>query len=85
MYEDCPANHAEINALLHCSRQEREGGSIYVTGSVCMACAKAIANSGLARVFLVNVDREADAHRNPDKVEEFLLLCDIAVIPLDLR
>jgi len=71
-YTDCPSNHAEINALMHSSRIDREGGSIYVTGSVCYICAKAIANSGLESVMLVNVDEEADAHRNPEKTRALL-------------
>jgi dCMP deaminase len=79
-YDNCPANHAEINALMYSERFERESGCIYVTGSVCMACAKAIGNSGLSAVVLVNVDREADAHRDPEKVEKFMSDCGLAVI-----
>lgn len=79
-YGDCPANHAEINALMHSSRDERMGGTIYVTGSVCMACAKAVANSGLVRVVLVDVDYEHDAHRHPEEVRTFLEECGLEVI-----
>lgn len=79
-YADCPANHAEINALMHSSRADRELGVIFVTGSVCMACAKAIANSGLSGVVLVNVDETADAHRHPQEVRKFLGECGLFVV-----
>jgi len=78
-YDDCPANHSEINALMRSSWQDRVGGTIYVTGAVCMGCAKAIANSGIATVALVNIDYEHDAHRNPTKVREFLTDCGLVV------
>jgi deoxycytidylate deaminase len=79
LYEDCPTIHAEINALLYSDPHERKRGTIYVTGSVCMACAKAIGNSGITTVTLVNVDEEADAHRNPTEVRKFLVECDVRV------
>jgi dCMP deaminase len=79
LYDDCPANHAEMNALTHSSWREQQGGVIYVTGSVCMTCAKAIANSGIAFVALVNVDEEADAHRHPEKVRAFLEECGVII------
>lgn len=79
LYDDCPSNHAEINALMHSERSEREGGTIYVTGSVCYTCAKAIANSGLAAVGLVNVDEKTEAYRNPEKVRLFLQDCGLEV------
>lgn len=81
-YDDCPSNHAEINALMHCSRGERRGGTIYVTGSVCYACAKAIANSGLKRVCLVNVDPEADAHRHPERTLALFGDCGMDVVSI---
>src|SRR5262245_3693479 len=30
-YEDCPAIHAEVNAISFCDRSVREGGTIYCT------------------------------------------------------
>src|SRR5262252_239329 len=39
-YTDCPALHAEANALSVCDRSVREGGSIFVTGHICFSCAK---------------------------------------------
>jgi dCMP deaminase len=65
-YRDCPANHAEINGLIATDRTDREGGAIYVTGHVCLSCAKAVANSGLSVVYLVDADDRAEAHREPE-------------------
>lgn len=74
-YDDCPSNHAEINALLWSSRQERLGGTIYITTAPCMGCAKALANSGLRQVVWVNTEEKR--HRSPKKVEDFLNVCGI--------
>ena len=54
-YDNCLTIHAEINALLVCDRRDREGGTIYINaqaGAPCFDCAKAIANSGLARLVI---------------------------------
>jgi dCMP deaminase len=53
---DCAAVHAEMNALLHSSRAEREGGTLYVTGWPCWQCALAVANSGVATLVSVDPD-----------------------------
>jgi dCMP deaminase len=74
-YDSCPSNHAEINALLWSSRQERLGGTIYITTAPCMSCAKAIANSGLA--MAVWTKTEEKPHRSPQEVKDFLELCGI--------
>lgn len=66
-YTDCPANHAEINGLMMTDRTDREDGAIYVTGHVCFTCAKAIGNSGLCRVYLVDADDAREAYRQPDR------------------
>ncbi len=49
-YAGCPSIHAEANALLFCDRRDREGGTIYITGTPCWECCKLIANSGLHRL-----------------------------------
>jgi dCMP deaminase len=77
-YDDCITIHAEMNALMFCDRNVREGGTLYVTGSVCFGCAKAVANSGLARVVF-RLNREAEAHRNPQRVIDFLERSDLLV------
>lgn len=62
-YDDCVAIHAEQNALMFCDRRDREGGTLYVTTSVCVTCAKLVSNSGLARVVVaVDAGRE---YRHP--------------------
>lgn len=76
-YVDCPALHAEANALLTSDRTLRAGGTIYVTSDVCYSCAKLIANSGL---FAVVVDTQHDApHRNAGTSYDFLVACGLEV------
>jgi deoxycytidylate deaminase len=78
-YDDCPSLHAETNALSVCDRSQREGGTIYVTSHVCHACAKLIANSGLARV-VVSTSAAADAtHRQPERSYDLLRGCGLTV------
>lgn len=81
-YSDCVANHAEINGLLMTDRTDREGGAIYVTGHVCFGCAKAIANSGLSDVYLVDADDEEEAYRRPERSIRFLEMCRVGVTRL---
>lgn len=82
-YEDCPANHSEINALLATDRTQREDGSIFVTGSLCYSCAKAVANSGLARVVVVDGATDgSDRHRVPNRSLALLDRCGIEVVHL---
>lgn len=77
-YEDCPSIHAEANALLFSDRSAREGGTIYVSSTICYTCAKLVANSGLKRaVFPVLSD--VYAHRNPQRSVDFLISCGIDV------
>lgn len=78
-YTDCPANHAEINGLMVTDRTAREGGAIYVTGHLCFGCAKAVANSGLAEVYLVGANDQAEAHRAPERSVRFLKDCGLRV------
>ena len=79
-YSDCPANHSEINALLATDRTQREGGTVFVTGSLCLTCAKAVANSGLARVVVVDGAGDgSDAHRVPQQSLQYLDRCGIEV------
>lgn len=69
-YGACSTIHAEANALIRADFTDIQGGTIYVSHSSCINCAKLVANSGLAK--LVHRVTEADAHRNPDEVEEYL-------------
>lgn len=76
-YTDCFSNHSEINGLLMTDRSDREGGAIYVTSYPCFSCAKAIASSGLAEVYLVSPP-EAE-HRVPVDSLQLLMNCGLTV------
>lgn len=43
--------HAEVNALMECTPDERKGASIYITARPCAECSKLIINSGIKRVI----------------------------------
>jgi dCMP deaminase len=76
-YTDCPALHAEANALSMSDRSLRQSGWIYVTSHVCFPCAKLIANSGL---LYVRVDAaKVHAHRRADASYDFLRDCGLEV------
>lgn len=76
-YSDCPALHAESNALMMSDRSLRAHGTIYVTSHVCIGCAKLIANSGLSNLRVQASDESE--HRKSDSSYEFLIKCGIAV------
>ncbi len=42
--------HAEINAIMECSPEERKNATIYITAEPCMECTKIIIASGISRV-----------------------------------
>lgn len=69
-YSACESIHAEENALIRADHSKMRGGTIYVSRSVCINCARRIANSGLRRV--VHAVHDDDAHRDPRAVEKFL-------------
>ena len=77
-YVGCPAIHAEANALMYVDRSRSLGGTIYIVSPPCDHCAKLISNSGLARVVCRVSD--ADSHRNPPQVIEYLRKCQIEVV-----
>lgn len=76
VYDDCPALHAEANALMFSDREKRIGGTIYVSSGTCGGCAKLTANSGLRRaVYLTrNAERRASS-----KWYEFMRQCGLIV------
>lgn len=82
-YADCPALHAEENALSFCDRSVRLGGTIYVTSPTCNSCAKLIANSGLARIVVI--DDPDVKHRAVGDWLEFLSECGLHVDVVDVR
>jgi dCMP deaminase len=76
-YTDCRSIHAEMNALMYSNRSDHKDGTLYVTTPPCWTCGKAISNSGIKRVVIVNKD---DAyHRDPDKTINFMRDSGLAV------
>lgn len=78
-YSDCPALHAEANALMAADRSTWAHGTIYVLGDVCINCAKLIANSGLTTV-VIKPDGKDRSYRAPNKSYTFLEQCGVEVI-----
>jgi deoxycytidylate deaminase len=81
-YSDCPALHAEANALSVCDRAQREGGTIYTTSHVCFPCAKLVANAGLSTVVVRPV--KIAEHRTPQNSYDFLESCGLTVVILEM-
>lgn len=77
-YGTCRAIHSEANALTRANYSEIQGATIYVTGSVCINCAKQLANSGIRRV--VHRVLPEQEYRNPESVEQYLRECGIEVV-----
>lgn len=69
-YDNCPANHAEANAIGRSNWSALDGATLYVTGSVCKTCAKLIMSTGISRV--VYHETGSDAHRRPEETIKFL-------------
>lgn len=76
-YDACISIHAELNAIMFCSRADREGATLFVNGVVCISCAKIIANSGIARVVMKV--SAGDMHRHPDRSMALLTAAGLAV------
>lgn len=76
-YSDCPALHAEANALMAADRSAWQGGTIYIMGDPCFGCAKLIANSGLSNVV---VRSDGGEHRDPQGTYKFLERCGLEVV-----
>ncbi|MDQ3879050.1 MAG: dCMP deaminase family protein [Actinomycetota bacterium] len=73
-HDNCIAIHAEANAILYSSPEERDGASIYITGVPCFTCSKLIANSGITEVVTTG-----EPYEDWDRVKDFLLNCDVRV------
>jgi dCMP deaminase len=60
-YSDCYSNHAEQNALVRADFTAITDGTIYVSSTPCVSCARNMAASGVARVlFRVDPRRPRD-------------------------
>lgn len=77
-YDSCPANHAEANAIARADSQRLAGATCFITGSICMTCAKLLAAAGVTRV--VHKVSPSDSHRDPERVEAFLQTCGVEVV-----
>lgn len=73
-YDECIAIHAEANAILYSSPEERERATIYITGVPCFSCAKLIANSGITEVVATG-----EPYEGWERVKAFLLDCNVRV------
>ena len=51
--------HAEVNALLECSPEERSNATIYITDRPCAECSKLIISSGIRKVVFAR-DYQSD-------------------------
>lgn len=49
---ECPASHAELNAIAHCARHgvQTNGAHLYISVTPCSYCAKIIVQSGIHSV-----------------------------------
>lgn len=69
-HTDCPAVHAESNAISRADSSMLVGGTAFVTGAVCVSCAKLLAATRVARVVMRF--EEKDAHRGLNRTTAFL-------------
>jgi dCMP deaminase len=77
-YDNCVALHAEANALLFASPADRDHASLYTTAAPCFACAKLIANSGVAEVVA-----GGGRYEGWEDTRRFLQDCQVRVRLLD--
>lgn len=75
-YADCPSSHAEMNALMFSDRSRVEGGTLYVSSTVCGVCMKAVGNSGVVRVVWATDDVDYE-YRGDSRT--YLEACGITV------
>jgi dCMP deaminase len=76
-YDNCYSVHAEANAIAFVDRRDRIGGTLYVTSSVCISCAKLISNSGIRRVVVRA--QVGDEHRKPEVGKTIMRLSSVQV------
>jgi len=85
-YELCRSVHAEMNAIIHASREEMIGGTLYLAGTEvdrgqevfsarpCKLCSRVIINSGLETLVVREAPSEIKTYRVIDWIrhEDFL-------------
>lgn len=76
-YDDCPAAHAEANAIARADFSRMKGATIYVSTSPCKGCAKLLANSGIVKVVFRH--EEGREYRHWEETVEFLRECGLDV------
>jgi len=72
-YDTCIATHAEANAIMFSSPEERDGATLYCTQHPCWGCGKLIANSGIGEVVVDHV------YEGYERTREFLLTAGVRV------
>lgn len=72
-YDNCIAQHAEINAIIWADVSLRNGATLIVNGPPCFGCAKAIASSGITRVVCIS---DVSYQQWPE-IQQFLNCCEI--------
>jgi dCMP deaminase len=86
-YELCRSVHAETNAIIHASRNDMLGGTLYLVGremstgnyiedaSPCAMCRRIIINAGITNVIVRDTK---DTFRNISVYDEWIQFNDIA-------
>ncbi|MDT8715719.1 cytidine/deoxycytidylate deaminase family protein [Clostridium sp. 19966] len=66
--------HAEVNAVMECSPEERRDATIYITAQPCMECSKLIIASGISRVvYAKKYNTEYDFFKDAPWIEVMCL------------
>lgn len=78
-HQACRAVHAEANALLQAGRAAR-GGTMAITTTPCLECAKLIANSGITSLIVGEINRLWDSEELGVSPATIIKLAGIAVV-----
>jgi len=71
--------HAEMNAIMHSSQEDRNGATLYCTLQPCKECSKNIAGSGIKHVVYAE-----KYHRTTDETAEILKKANITITHVKL-
>jgi dCMP deaminase len=80
------ALHAEENAILYAAKNKvsLEGGTLYVTLSPCLSCARTIYTMGLKKVYYLNSYSEYKGMANDEGID-FLIKFGVEVLKYQLK